>query len=160
MTRPTVLALVATLLLCAAAVAKTSHEGWPKIDGVLWHNTANKNTTKHGSTRSDELLGGHGNDQLYGEGAADVLWGDASPSGQPSKQFDHLYGGDGNDFIYASHGENTIDAGAGNDYVKAHYGRGKIDCGSGKDILYISHSAQPKYKITHCDTISHKSEGH
>lgn len=144
----------------AVAPAKTSHEGWPDIarDHVrINHDDAN--VTWHGTSDSDELLGGHGNDKLYGEGAADVIWGDQKPSGQPTKQFDHLYGGTGNDFIYASHGHNVIDAGPGNDYVKAHYGYGTIDCGSGKDQLYVSHKAQKKYKIRHCETISHRSLG-
>jgi Ca2+-binding RTX toxin-like protein len=140
---------IAAMLGSTIDTAKTSHEGWPQFDGSVLINRADANTTKHGTARSDELLGGHGNDQLYGEESADVIWGDHRPSGQPSKQFDHLYGGDGNDFIYASHGENTIDA-----------GRGKIDCGSGKDILYVSRRAQKKYKITHCETISHKTLGY
>jgi Ca2+-binding RTX toxin-like protein len=152
--------LLALSTTAAVAPAKTSHDGWPTIDGILYINHDDANVTRHGTERSDELLGGHRNDQLYGEAAADVIWGDQKPSGQSDAQFDHLYGGDGDDFIYASHGRNTIDAGAGNDFIKAHYGRGKIDCGAGKDVLYVSHKAQKKYKITHCETISHKSLGY
>lgn len=154
------LAVVVAGAVAGAAPAKTSHEGWPKIDGDLYVNRTDRSATRHGTERSDELLGGHGNDVLYGEDASDVLWGDYKPSGQGTKQWDHLYGGSGRDFIYASHGRNTIDAGAGNDYVKAHYGRGVIDCGSGHDQLYISHRAQKKYKIRHCERISNKSLGY
>jgi Ca2+-binding RTX toxin-like protein len=154
------LALSAVVFAAVAAVApaKTSHEGWPKINGIHFRNASDRNVIKKGTSKSDELLGGHGNDQLYGEAASDVIWGDYKPSGQSGSQFDHLYGGDGNDFIYASHGQSTIDAGPGDDYVKAHYGRGKIDCGAGNDKLYISHKAQKKYKITGCELISHKSD--
>jgi hypothetical protein len=67
---------------------------------------------------------------------------------------DHLVGGRGRDFIYASHGRNTIEAGSGNDYVKAHFGRGVVDCGGGNDTLYISHRAQRKYRIRHCDGVA------
>jgi Ca2+-binding RTX toxin-like protein len=155
-----VLATVLAGLVAAGAPAKTSHEGWPKIDGVLFINRTDKDVTRHGTARSDELLGGHGNDTLYGEDDSDVLWGDHKPSGQTGDQFDHLFGGAGRDFIYASHGKNTIDAGPGNDWLKAHYGRGTIDCGSGKDVLYVSHRAQKKYKIRHCETISHKTLGY
>jgi Ca2+-binding RTX toxin-like protein len=157
--RPFLLAVAVLALGAVVAPAKTSHDGWPTFDGTVYINHDDANVTKHGTSKSDELLGGHGNDQLYGEGAADVLWGDQKPSGQPTTQFDHLYGGAGGDFIYASHGHNVIDAGADNDYVKAHYGYGTIDCGAGKDQLYISHKAQKKYTIKHCETISHKSLG-
>jgi Ca2+-binding RTX toxin-like protein len=108
----------------------------------------------------NELLGGHGDDTIYAGPTGDVLWGDYKPSGQPSTQSDMLVGGGGRDFIYASHGKNTIDAGAGNDWLKAHYGRGTIDCGPGRDVLYISRKAQRQYRITGCETISHKTLGY
>jgi Ca2+-binding RTX toxin-like protein len=162
--RRTFIALPAALLAAAAlggpATAQTSHEGWPKIDGVLKINKDDGNGTVKGTAKSDELLGGHDNDTLYGRGAADVLWGDYKPSGQGTAQVDHLYGGDGSDFIYASHGRNVIVAGSGRDTIHAHYGRGSIDCGAGKDTLFISHRSKPGYKITHCETISFKTVGH
>jgi len=157
----TVAATVAIVLGgIAVAPAKTSHEGWPKINGKFFRNAKDRDVTVRGTSKSDELLGGHGNDALYGRGAPDVIWGDHKPSGQTGNQFDHLYGGDGDDFIYASHGENTIEAGSGDDFVKAHYGRGKVDCGGGNDKLYISRRAKKKYTITGCELISHKTLGH
>jgi hypothetical protein len=108
----------------------------------------------------NELLGGHGNDTIHAGPNGDVLWGDYKPSGQPTGQRDVIVGGTGRDFIYASHGTNTIAAGAGNDWLKAHFGRGKIDCGPGRDVLYISRKAQRKYKISGCETISHKTLGY
>jgi Ca2+-binding RTX toxin-like protein len=116
--------------------------------------------TLEGTERSDELLGGHGDDRLDGGPAADVLWGDYKPGGQPTSQWDHLDGGEGNDFIYASHGRNTIAAGPGKDTIHAHYGRGVIDCGGGADVLYISHKSKKNYKISHCETISFKTLGY
>jgi hypothetical protein len=107
-----------------------------------------------------ELLGGHGNDTVHAGAQGDVIWGDYKPSGQPSTQTDRLWGGAGRDFIYASHGTNHIRANGGKDFVKAHYGRGTIDCGGGNDVLYVSRRAQKKYKITHCETISHKTLGY
>jgi hypothetical protein len=154
------LTLFVFVLTAAVAAAKTSHAGWPKIDGTLYVNKTDIHAAKHGTPRSDELLGGHGNDQLHGEGRADVLWGDQKPSGQPSTQFDELYGGDGDDFIFASHGMNIIHGGPGNDWVKAHFGHGRIDCGPGRDLLYVSRRAQPGYTIRHCETISHKTLGY
>lgn len=145
--------------IASAAPAKTSHEGWPTIDGKQFINKNDKDVTRHGTTRSDKLLGGHGDDSFFGGEASDVLWGDYKPSGQTADQFDHLNGGGGQDFIYASHGRNTIDAGPGDDRVKAHYGRGVIDCGAGSDLLYISRRAQKHYKLRHCETVSHKTLG-
>jgi len=215
--------LLTILLLCAAivpasAVANTSHDGWPTIDGMLLMNKDDSNrpldarpghepfagqddsyscdaehlrgacqqhfVSPDGSAAApsgrrgdadtgaagglvvrnervhNELLGGHGNDQLYAGPAGDVLWGDYKPSGQPASQIDLIVGGAGRDFIYASHGKNTITAGAGNDWLKAHYGRGSIDCGQGRDLLYISRKAQKHYTIRGCETISHKTLGY
>jgi RTX calcium-binding nonapeptide repeat (4 copies) len=110
-------------------------------------------------TGHNELLGGHGSDTITAGPQGDVIWGDYKPSGQPASQVDRLSGGNGNDFIYASHGTNVIRAGGGNDSVKAHFGKGIIDCGGGTDLLYVSRRAQKSYKISHCETVSHKSLG-
>jgi Ca2+-binding RTX toxin-like protein len=193
--RTLVAALGTAALLAPAAVAtaNTSHEGWPKIDGVLVMNKQDQSrpldarpghdlfagtdashscdglhknrscTSRSGSvarTGHNELLGGHGNDVIYAGPRGDVLWGDYKPSGQPSSQTDRLFGGNSGDFIYASHGTNLIHAGGGNDWIKAHYGRGIIDCGGGRDVLYISRRAQKSYRISHCETISHKTLGY
>jgi len=152
-------ALVLAAVTAGAASAQT-HVGWPQINGVLKINRYDANKTTRGTSRSDELLGGHGNDVIFGRGAADVIWGDYKPSGQPTSQVDHLNGGAGADFIYASHGENVIAAGSGNDTVHTHYGRGSIDCGAGTDTLFISHRARPGYTIRHCEHISYHSAGH
>ena len=162
--RRTSIAALAALAIGAIAVgpasAQTSHEGWPQIDGVLKINKDDGNDTFRGTSKSDELLGGHDSDTLYGRGRADVLWGDYKPSGQGTAQYDRMYGGDGADFIYASHGRNAIFAGAGNDTVHAHFGRGSIDCGAGRDTLFISHRSKPHYKIRHCERISFKTLGY
>jgi hypothetical protein len=162
--RRTSIATLAALALCAAsggpASAQTSHEGWPQIDGATKINKDDGNDTFRGTRKSDELLGGHGSDTLYGLARPDVLWGDYKPSGQGTSQYDRMYGGDGADFIYASHGRNAIFAGGGNDTIHAHFGRGSIDCGSGRDTLFISHRSKPGYKIRHCERISFKTLGH
>jgi Ca2+-binding RTX toxin-like protein len=147
---------IAAVSVPAAAVAQTSHKGWPKINGTLYVNKTDADATRHGGAKNDELLGGHNNDQLYGEGGKDVLWGDYKPSGQGTSQHDLLDGGAGNDFIYAGHGFNTIQGGSGADIIHAHFGRGSVDCGAGHDILFISHKARKGYKVSHCETISYK----
>jgi len=108
----------------------------------------------------NELLGGHGDDELHAGAYGDVLWADYKPSGQPATQHDQVFGGAGNDFIYAGHGENVIDAGGGDDYIKAHYGHGSIDCGGGTDTLYISRRAQKQYRVHNCERISHATLGY
>lgn len=152
-------ALAAVAATATVAPAKTSHEGWPAIDGVLKMHKQDESSAIRGTERNDELLGGHGNDTLYGRAGHDVLWGDYKPGGQPETQFDHIYGGAGDEFIYASHGRNAIAAGPGKDTVHAHFGRGTIDCGPGQDVLFISHRSQKGYKISRCETISYKTEG-
>jgi hypothetical protein len=183
-----------------AAVANTSHEGWPSIDGVLLMNKTDSPRPLDARPGHDpfagrdedyscdavhrrgdcqrrfvegdegrvmtsraghnELLGGHGSDTIHAGPWGDVLWGDYKPSGQPTSQHDRLYGGAGRDFIYAGHGYNTIRAGGGNDWIKAHYGHGLIDCGGGRDLLYISRRAQRRYRIRHCEQISHRTLGY
>ncbi|MCW2992747.1 MAG: calcium-binding protein [Conexibacter sp.] len=145
------------VVAAGAAIAKTSHEGWPAIDGVTKMHTRDQSSAIDGTSRNDELLGGHGSDTLWGRGGDDVLWGDYKPGGQPAGQVDHINGGTGNDFIYAGHGSNAIDAGPGGDVVHAHYGRGTIDCGGGIDTLFVSHRAQKVYKISRCEKLSYKS---
>jgi hypothetical protein len=154
-------AAVAALALTSAALVygDASHEGWP--DTVVYKSHPDdQNGVLRGTGRSDELLGGHGNDSIYGRGAADVIWGDFKPCCQPKSQHDRLYGGGGNDYIYASHGTNNIWGGAGNDVVHAHYGRsGTIDCGTGNDKLFLSHRSKAHYGISNCERISFAHEG-
>lgn len=150
--RATLLALV--LVLCPIAVAKVSHAGWPKIDGVTKINSRDRNKATTGTSRSDELLGGHGNDTIDGGRSGDVIWGDYKFGGQPLTQVDHLNGEGGRDFIYASHGINYIHAGPGNDVIHAHYGRGIADCGPGRDLIYLSHVRRHDWKLRGCERIT------
>jgi Ca2+-binding RTX toxin-like protein len=147
-----------TLLTSAGIAYAGAPKGdWPKIDGKLWVNRNDRDATHHGTARNDELLGGHGDDTIYGEGGSDVIWGDQKASGNTTHQHDRLFGGPGNDWIYGSHGYNAIQGGAGNDTIRVWFGRGFVNCGPGKDILYVSRKSGPHVKRKHCETISHKS---
>jgi hemolysin type calcium-binding protein len=158
-------ALPATLCLVAAAGGAPAadcsdcagHEYWPRVDGVL-KKAHGGGITYHGTSRSDELLGGHGSDTLRGGGASDILWGDSHPSDQPASQTDVIDGGDGTDFIYGSHGTNTIDAGAGNDVISVHFGRGRVDCGPGRDIYHVARSRRARYTFRHCEKADYRPE--
>jgi hypothetical protein len=154
------LVLAATAVLAGIATAKTSHAGWPNIDGVLKMHKQDESKHMQGTGRNDELLGGHGSDTISGGDGHDVIWGDYKPSGQNETQVDTLNGDAGNEFIYASHGRNVIRAGGGNDTIHAHFGRGIIDCGAGRDIAFVSHKGRKGYKIRHCERISYKTLGY
>jgi Ca2+-binding RTX toxin-like protein len=155
-------ALLAACLACATVAGaqtggKTSHIYWPKIDGLL-KKAHDGNVTYVGTSRSDELLGHHGSDDIRGGDGSDVLWGDWDPAGQPTTQKDVIYGGNGTDFIYGSHGYNEIYAGNGNDVISVHYGRGRVDCGPGRDIYHVARSLKSKYKFLHCEKVDYRPE--
>jgi Ca2+-binding RTX toxin-like protein len=152
---------VGLLLPAAVAEAKTSHAGWPKIDGVLKMHSADQSGVIRGKpNRHNELLGGHGHDVILAGDAGDVLWGDYKEGGQPTNQVDRMNGGAGNDFIYASHGINYIRTGGGTNVIHAHFGRGSIRCDSPTDVLFISHRSRPGYRISGCRHISYKTKRH
>lgn len=178
---PAAIALLVFVLAMGGMVyGKASHKGWPTNKcnyrgapdrdgarhgrgpgcGVYKSHDEDQNGVLRGTNRIDELLGGHGDDLIYGRGSGDVIWGDFWPSGQGSRQLDRLYGGAGNDFIYVSHGTNRVFGGAGNDTIRAHYGvGGTIDCGSGNDRLHISHRSKGRYhSVKNCERIDNKPE--
>jgi len=160
--RPMFSALFALVVVSVAftglAAGKASHKGWPRITGQLTMHSSDASGPIYGTGRSDELLGGHGNDVISGRTAGDVIWGDYKPCCQPTNQYDVLVGGRGRDHIYASHGFNRIFGGGGRDLVHAHFGRGVIDCGRGRDKVYVSHHARPGYKIRHCEKLDYRPE--
>jgi Ca2+-binding RTX toxin-like protein len=153
---------VAVLLPGAAAIAKTSHEGWPKINGDLKMHKSDQSgsivATKR--NRHNELLGGHGDDTIRAGRIGDVLWGDYKPSGQPESQVDRIHGGAGKDFVYASHGTNFIHGGGGPDQIHAHFGHGGIWCASGKATVFVSRKSLKRYQLHGCKKISFKTVGH
>jgi len=144
---------------CGTTAKCADHDGWPKMTLDDVQTAAINGTTLRGKpNNSDELLGWHGSDTLYGYGRADVLWADHIGTGQPTTQRDRIYGGPGNDFIYSSHGHNTIDGGAGNDAIKIRYGRGVLDCGPGRDIYNVPRSRKSRWKIRNCEKVDHRTE--
>ncbi len=158
MNRPRTLALAAlgTVALASAAGAShipgqpcsdcTSHKYWPTIDGKL-QKAGDGAVRYRGTSKSDQLLGHHGSDDIRGGDAGDVLWGDWDPKGQPSTQKDVIYGGNGTDFIFGSHGYNEIYGGNGNDVISVHYGRGRVDCGPGPRHLPRRPLAQEQVQV-------------
>ncbi len=152
-------AALALALLATGAAASTSHKGWPHINGDLITHKADQNGDIRAKKlrKHNELLGGHGNDNIYAGQVGDVLWGDYKPSGQPESQADFIQGGPAKDFIYGSHGMNTIHTGGGNDQIHVHFGHGEIFCEGGQPTVFISHKNRPNYKLHGCKRISYKT---
>jgi hypothetical protein len=149
------LALVACALLACTgtALAEANHTGWPSQE----HHEGHPNN-ESGVMRGEEgvhnyLLGGGGNDTIYGGNDGDVIWGDSHPGEQPTSQQDFLHGGEGEDWIYASYGYNEIWTGAGNDHIALVYGHGTVFCnGPGLKTLVMRYLPQNRpWKLVGCD---------
>jgi Ca2+-binding RTX toxin-like protein len=157
-------ALLAGGILAATAAATADHSDWPYVP-IHNHDRYKRNDppginnwVAAGTSKSDELLGGHRNDRLDGRGGIDILWGDYRSDGNTSRQHDRIYGGPGGDFIYASHGHTVIYGGSGNDKIRVWFGRGYVDCGPGYDILYTSRKSDPAVGRVNCEKTSHLSD--
>lgn len=205
---------VLTVAAPSQALRKASHQGWPKIDGMLLINKADESRPldarpgadpfdgtdpsyrcdgdhqyqgcfiavgacprhpRHrnlcasapvipaDSRKHNELLGGHGDDHLYGGPVGDVLWGDYKPdqwNSRGASQVDYLDGGGGSDFLYASHGYNVIHTGPGRkDRVFARYGRGKIYCESKHALVDLSRRSKKRYQLIGCRHVTLKAIG-
>jgi hypothetical protein len=164
LSRVLLLAFVLSGALAATAAATADHSDWPYIP-IHDHSRYKRNDppgvdkwVAHGTDRSDEILGGHHDDVIYGHGDIDVLWGDYLAAGNTAAQTDHIYGGGGGDFIYGSHGRSVVYGGPGNDKIRIWFGRGYVNCGPGRDILYVSRKNGPRVKRKNCETISHLSD--
>ncbi len=149
----TLLALLLLLLPSTVALASIDRAQWPRIDGKLRiaHGGPGSREVMRGDpNRHNMLLGGYGNDTIYGGNVGDVIWGDYHPSGQPTSQVVTIYAGNGRNFIYASHGTNFIYTGSGPSTVLAHYGSGTIHCGSALVQVTLSHVSRPRYRLAGC----------
>src|SRR4051812_11427162 len=132
-------AVPAALVPAAWSVAKTSHEGWPRINGDLkMHSNDESGTLRATKLRKhNELLGGHGNDTLRAGKIGDVLWGDYKPGGQPTSQTDRIYGGGGKDFIYTHHRADLVPPGGGADPIHAPLRHGGMWGGGGDGTPFL-----------------------
>ncbi len=134
----------------ATADAKTSHEGWPRIDGVLLMNKQDQSRPLDARPGLD-LFGG--TDRSYSCDGLHRNRSCAGPSGTVSRTGNNkLLGGHGNDVIHAgSHGDviwgdykpsgqptTQVDAlfgGRGRDFIYASHGHNTIAAGGGNDYV-------------------------
>jgi RTX calcium-binding nonapeptide repeat (4 copies) len=155
--------LLAALGSAAGASAMTSHAGWPADQHLeMDKGPAGRHNTLIGRQHvHNYLLGGYGNDTIYGGSAGDVIWGDYHPSGWPSFQTTVIHAGDGPNFIYANDTVNYVWTGTNPDtVVHAHEDSGVIHCENPNIVVFTSHHALPHYKLHGCRHISFYSVGY
>jgi hypothetical protein len=155
--------LLAALASAAPAAAMTSHAGWPSDQ----HLVMDKGPAGHARVlvgaphMHNYLLGGYGNDTIYGGDAGDVIWGDYHPSGWPAHQTAVIHAGNGRNFIYANDTVNYVWTGTNpNTVVHAHEDSGVIHCQNPHIVVFTSHRALPHYKLDGCRRISFYSVGY
>src|SRR3954452_23746486 len=93
-----ILVPIVTILVTGVALA-TPKDDWPKRTGELWLNTHDRDKSHTGTQKNDELLGGHGDDNLAGSEGHDVIWTDHKASGNTRRQKDTVDAGSGNDWV-------------------------------------------------------------
>jgi Ca2+-binding RTX toxin-like protein len=117
-------------------VVSTQPAQTPVAAHVLW-----------ATSGDDHLVGGDGNDQIFGssnsvDGAGHLIESDYYSGAAGS---DTITGGDGNDHIYGNtastvsgspDGADSLSGGKGNDYIQGNAGDDVIDGGAGNDRLY------------------------
>ena len=74
-----------------------------------------------------EIIGGDGNDILYGGNLSDVIGGGDGN--------DTLFGGGGNDFLFGGAGNDILRGGTGNDVLSGGSGQDTFIGGSGRDVM-------------------------
>ena len=117
----------------AAHLALASHAGWPPDECLKMDKgpTGESHELIGLKNVHNWLLGGYGNDTIYGGNKGDVIWADYQPSGQSESESDRIHAGEGADWIYSNHGFTEIWTGGGNDHIALVYGHGVIHCNGG-----------------------------
>jgi len=154
--------LLALLAAVASAPAMTSHAGWPPDQHlVMDKGPAGRTHTLLGvGGEHNYLLGGYGNDTIYGGNAGDVIWGDYHPTGE-SRQTAVIHAGSGKNYIYANDTYNYVWTGTNPlTVVHAHENSGVIHCENPRQVVYTSHHALPHYELHGCRRISFYSVGY
>ena len=109
------------------------------------------------------LLGGYGNDTIFGGERGDVIWGDYHPEGEPPDQTVVIHAGNGRNFIYANDTHNYVWTGTDPFTVVHAYNPGTsgiIHCQSSGVVVYLSKISERSFKLHGCHHISHFSVGY
>ncbi|HYM67790.1 MAG TPA: hypothetical protein VEW68_10895 [Patescibacteria group bacterium] len=156
-------ALLALLAVAAPAPAMTSHAGWPPDEHlVMDRGPAGRSNLLVGRPgMHNYLLGGYGDDTIYGGDSGDVIWGDYHPSGWPSSQTAVIHAGNGRNVIYANDTYNYVWTGANPaTVVHIHENSGIVHCENPHIVVFTSHHALPHYRLHGCRRISFYSVGY
>ncbi|MCW3033475.1 MAG: hypothetical protein QOK19_2795 [Solirubrobacteraceae bacterium] len=156
-------AVAAAVLACApAAVAMTSHAGWPRNEHLVMDKgpPGQSHTLTGKAGKHNYLLGGYGDDTILGGDSGDVIWGDYHPTGA-KHQTAVIHAGNGRNFIYANDTVNYVWTGTNaKTVVHAHENGGVIHCENPRQVVYTSHHAKPHWKLDGCRHISFYSVGY
>ena len=128
----------------------TSHAGWPPNEHlVMDKGPAGRDNTLIGVPgKHNYLLGGYGDDTIYGGDAGDVIWGDYHPSGWPAHQTAVIHAGNGKNFIYANDTVNYVWTGTQPADGRARArGLRRDPLRKPRIVVYTSHHALPHYKL-------------
>ncbi len=86
--------------------------------------------------KADLMIGGNGNDILFGNEGTDTLYGDdGNDILQGGNGRDFLRGGDGNDILQGGNGDDNAAGGAGNDIINLDAGDDWANGDAGNDIV-------------------------
>lgn len=125
-----------------------------EVDGITLTGTSGSDTLSGGAGDDlisgnggyDKLYGGGGNDQIHGGSSIDKLYGeDGDDVLYGYDSYDTLYGGNGNDTLYGGNyydklygdeGNDKLYGGEGNDYLYGGNGNDTLSGGDGSDYLY------------------------
>jgi hypothetical protein len=157
-----VLALLTGFAAAAPALAMTSHAGWPPDQHLVMDkgSAGQQNVLTGVPGKHNYLLGGYGNDTIYGGDSGDVIWGDFHESGWPSSQTVIIHAGNGRNLIYANDTVNYVWTGTNPaTVVHAHENSGVIHCQNPHIVVFTSHHALPHYRLDGCRHISFFSVG-
>jgi hypothetical protein len=159
----TALCLLACLACAGVALGMTSHAGWPPDQHLVMDTgqAGHSNVLRGRAGVHNYLLGGYGNDTIYGGNAGDVIWGDYHPSGWPSFQTDVVHAGNGRNVIYANDTLNYVSTGTNpGTVVHVHENGGIVHCENPNILVFTSHRALPHFKLEGCRRISFYSVGY
>ena len=87
-----------------------------------------RNNILSGEAGRDFILAGAGNDEIHGGADNDILRAGAGT--------DKLFGDDGNDVLQAGAGDDTLLGGAGDDFLQGDEGIDRLEGGAGNDELF------------------------
>jgi Ca2+-binding RTX toxin-like protein len=112
----------------AAAVTSFSIDARGGNDRVFINPTLAISAAILGGAGNDLLFGGAGNDTIDGGSGHDLIYGMAGN--------DSLLGGDGNDFLWGGNGNDVIKGGLGNDWLYGDAGADDLDGEGGDNWLF------------------------